>query len=294
MNDKLSNLPEQKRSLLEDLVGQLSRTAGVAAIVLGGSYASGTQHEKSDMDIGLYYFPESPFSIADIQRIAQDVSVDGTPTVTGFYEWGAWVNGGAWIHTPQGKVDFIYRNIEQLQRTIAEAQEGIWHHDYDQQPTYGFYSVIYLAETQICIPLYDPELLIADLKRSVAVYAPKLKEKIIADSLWAAEFTILHARGFAAQGDMYNTVGCLTRVASNITQALFALNERYFNRDKKVLDVVAAFPALPSGYIEQINRILGHPGSTVQELTNSVSDLEESWRSVASLPGIQYEPKFRM
>lgn len=294
MNDKLSNLPEQKRSLLEDLVGQLSRTAGVAAIVLGGSYASGTQHEKSDMDIGLYYFPESPFSIADIQRIAQDVSVDGTPTVTGFYEWGAWVNGGAWIHTPQGKVDFIYRNIEQLQRTIAEAQEGIWHHDYDQQPTYGFYSVIYLAETQICIPLYDPELLIADLKRSVAVYPPKLKEKIIADSLWAAEFTILHARGFAAQGDMYNTVGCLTRVASNITQALFALNERYFNRDKKVLDVVAAFPALPSGYIEQINRILGHPGSTVQELTNSVSDLEESWRSVASLPGIQYEPKFRM
>lgn len=294
VNDKLSNLPEQKRSLLEDLVGQLSRTAGVAAIVLGGSYASGTQHEKSDMDIGLYYFPESPFSIADIQRIAQDVSVDGTPTVTGFYEWGAWVNGGAWIHTPQGKVDFIYRNIEQLQRTIAEAQEGIWHHDYDQQPTYGFYSVIYLAETQICIPLYDPELLIADLKRSVAVYPPKLKEKIIADSLWAAEFTILHARGFAAQGDMYNTVGCLTRVASNITQALFALNERYFNRDKKVLDVVAAFPALPSGYIEQINRILGHPGSTVQELTNSVSDLEESWRSVASLPGIQYEPKFRM
>ena len=77
-----------------------------------------------------------------------------------------------------------------------------------------------------------------------------------------AEFTLLHARGFAAQGDIYSTVGCLTRVVSNITQALFALNERYFIRDKKVLDTVAKFPHLPSGYIRQINRILACPGST--------------------------------
>ena len=294
MIDNLPNLPEQKRLLLEQLVDQLSRITGVSAIVLGGSYASGPHHETSDMDIGLYYFPSSPFSIDDIRRIAEDASVDGTATVAGFYGWGAWVNGGAWIHTPQGKVDFIYRNVEQLQQTIAEAQEGISHHDYDQQPTHGFYSVIYLAETQICIPLYDPELLIAKFKRSVAVYSPKLKQKIIADSLWAAEFTLLHARSFAAQADIYNTVGCLTRMVSNITQALFALNERYFLRDKRVLDVVAKFPILPSGYIQQINRILAHPGSTPQELTKSVSDLEHAWHSVVSLPGVQYEPKFRM
>lgn len=294
MINNVPNLPEQKRLLLQQLVDQLSRTKGVSAIVLGGSYASGTHHETSDIDIGLYYFPASPFSIADIQRIAEDASVDGTATVTEFYGWGAWVNGGAWIHTPQGKVDFIYRNVEQLQRTIAEAQEGISHHDYDQQPTYGFHSVIYLAETQICIPLYDPEMLIANLKRSVAVYPPKLKQRVIADSLWAAEFTLLHARSFAAQADIYNTVGCLTRMVSNITQVLFALNERYFIRDKRVLDVVAKFPTLPSGYIQQINRILAHPGSTAQELTKSVSDLEQAWHSVVSLPGVRYQSKFLM
>jgi hypothetical protein len=32
---------------------------------------------------------------------------------------------------------------------------AIVQHDYDQQPTYGFYSIIYLAETRICIPLHD-------------------------------------------------------------------------------------------------------------------------------------------
>lgn len=294
MIDKVPNLPEQKRSLLEWLVDQLSRITGVSAIVLGGSYASGTHHETSDLDIGLYYSEAAPFSIADIRRIAQALSVNGTATVTGFYEWGAWVNGGAWIHTPQGKVDFLYRNSDHIQRTIAEAQQGISQHDYDQQPAYGFYSVIYLAETQICIPLHDPELLITQLKRSVETYPTRLKQKIITDSLWGAEFTLLHALGFAAQGDIYNTVGCLTRVVSNITQALFALNEQYFLRDKKVMDMIARFPNLPSGYIQQINRILACPGGTAQELTKTVRELAGAWHRVVSLTGVHYEPKFQM
>jgi hypothetical protein len=292
--DTIPNLPEQKRVLLEQLVDQLSQIGGMSAIVLGGSYASGTQHEKSDMDIGLYYSEAKPFSIVDIRRIAENVSVDGKATVTGFYEWGAWVNGGAWIHTSQGKVDFLYRNLDQVQRTIAEAQQGISRHDYDQQPAYGFYSVIYLAETHICIPLHDPGLLIAKLKRDVEIYPPRLKQKVIADSLWAAEFTLSHAHGFAAQGDIYNTVGCLTRVVSNITQALFALNESYFIRDKKVLETVARFPNLPASYIPQINLILSHPGCSADELKKTVSDLEQAWLSVVALTGVNYVPKFKI
>jgi predicted nucleotidyltransferase len=288
----VKNLPEQKRSLLQQLTDKLSRVAGMAAIVLGGSYASGTQHETSDLDIGLYYSEARPFSIAAVRQIADSVSAHGPPTVTGFYDWGPWVNGGAWIHTVQGKVDFLYRNLDQIRRTIAEAQQGISHHDYDQQPTHGFYSVIYLAEIQICIPLCDPERLIAQLQQQVATYPPKLKQKVIADSLWSADFTLLYARSFAAQGDIYNTVGCLTRLVSNLTQALFALNERYFIRDKQVMETVAGFPRLPAGYIEQINRILACPGSTVPELTRTVHDLEQAWHSVVSLPGVQYEPRF--
>jgi hypothetical protein len=288
----LDNVPEAKRSLLQRLVEQLRAVDGMAAIALGGSYASGTQHETSDLDIGLYYCEASPFSIAEIRRIAADASAGGPPTVTSFYDWGPWVNGGAWIHTAQGKVDFLYRNLDQIRRTIAEAQQGLTHHDYDQQPTYGFYSLIYLAEIQICIPLYDPQELIAQLKQQVAGYPPKLKERVIADSLWSAEFTLLHARAFAAQGDIYNTVGCLTRVASNLTQALFALNETYFIRDKQVMATLAAFPHLPSGYVERVERILARPGSAPRALTQAVRDMEQAWHSVLSLPGVHYQPRF--
>ena len=207
---------------------------------------------------------------------------------------GAWVNGGAWIHTAQGKVDFLYRSLEHVQRTIDEAQQGITHHDYNQQPPYGFYSVIYLAETQICIPLYDPDGQIARLKRQVTAYPPKLKQQIVADTLWNAEFTLLHAQGFAAQGDVYNTVGCLTRAAGKLTQALFALNERYFIRDKQVMKTMAAFSFLPEGYITQVNQILARPGSTPGELVRAVSDLGQAWRSVAALAGDRYQPKFNL
>lgn len=290
----IPNVPESKRLLLEQLVDQLRVIPGVAAIVLGGSYASGTHHAASDLDIGLYYWEATPFAISTIKMIADNVASQGSATVTDFYAWGAWVNGGAWIHTAQGKVDFLYRNLDQVQRTLQEAQQGIIRHDYGQQPTHGFYSVIYLAETQICIPLYDPAEIITKLKQQVVTYPARLKAKLVGDNLWSAEFSLLFARDYAAKGDVYNTVGCLTRITANLTQALFALNERYFMRDKQVMTTIAAFALLPAGYCEQINTILGHPGNTATELTVTVQQLTQSWQSVVALAGDLYQPKFQL
>jgi len=290
----IPNVPEAKRLLLEKLIDQLQVIPGVVAIVLGGSYASGMHHAASDLDVGIYYWAAAPFALPAIKRIADGLSAQGTPTVTGFYEWGAWVNGGAWIHTAQGKVDFLYRNLDVIQRTITEAHQGITHHDYSQQPTHGFYSDIYLAETQICLPLYDPTGVIASLKAQVAAYPPPLKAKLVGDCLWSAEFTLLFARDHAAKGDIYNTVGCLTRITSNLTQALFALNERYYLRDKGIMATIGAFTHLPDGYVEQINAILAHPGSTAAELTQTVQQLTQSWHAVVALAGELYQPKFQL
>jgi hypothetical protein len=288
------DLPEDKQQLLDHIVAQLSIIPGMAAIALGGSYASGSAHPGSDLDIGLYYHESSPFSLDEVRRVAGEVAQGGQVTVTGFYEWGEWVNGGAWIHTPLIKVDFLYRNIDQLRRTIDEARHGILQHDYGQQPAYGFYSVIYLAETQICLPLYDPQELIAALKAQVAVYPPKMKERIILDSLWSAEFTLLHGRGFAEKGDVYNTAGCLTRAAANLTQVLFTLNETYFIRDKQVMHVIAGFSLSPAGYVEQVTGILAHPGSSAEELTRAVERMQAAWQSVVNLTNGLYQPKFQV
>jgi hypothetical protein len=123
------------------------------------------------------------------------------------------VNGGAWIQTPAGKVDFLYRNLDQVETVLEEGCRGVCRHDFDQQPPYGFRSVVYFGETHICVPLHDPDSEIIRLKQSIANYPEALRERIVQDSLWAVEFSLWSCRSFADVADVYNASGCVTRVA---------------------------------------------------------------------------------
>jgi predicted nucleotidyltransferase len=292
--DTLNHLPKEKMVLVEQIVNHLQTVDGIQAVVLGGSYASGSQHHDSDIDLGLYYAPAAPFRISDIRQIANEFSSSQTPVVTDFYEWGAWVNGGAWMQTAAGKVDFLYRNLDQLNQTIEEAWQGINHHDYDQQPSNGFYSVIYLAETSICVPLYDPHGIINGLKRRVVTYPPLLKERIVQDGLWSAEFTLSFARSFAKQNDIYNTTACLVRIAANLTQVLFALNEIYFLREKQVLPVITGFPIVPPDYASRLTTVLANPGFDQMSLQTSMEKIHALWKEVIELTRGSYQPKYRV
>jgi hypothetical protein len=204
-------LPHQKQLTLDAIVNDLKALPNVRAIVLGGSYATGRANDQSDLDVGIYYTDDAPFSIEAIHELALKYAVDGVPVVTDFYEWGPWVNGGAWIYTASGKVDFLYKNIDQIQGIIEQANAGIWENHYEQQPPYGFSSVYFLAETEVSVPLYDPEEIISQLKKQIQVYPPELKQSIIQQSLWSTEFTIMHIEGYVQNDDVYNLAGSLTR-----------------------------------------------------------------------------------
>src|SRR5215469_14877071 len=143
-------IPPHKKDVLDRVTAALEAIRGIRAISLGGSHARGTETEKSDLDIGLYYDEARPFAVEDVIRVAKDFSTSGAPTVTGFYEWGPFVNGGAWIDNAICKIDFLYRNIDQLKRVVAEANNGAWTHSFDQQPPFGFRSVTLLGEIHIC------------------------------------------------------------------------------------------------------------------------------------------------
>ena len=76
------------------------------------------------------------------------------------------------------------------------------------------------------------------------------------DLLWNAEFTLLHARGFAARGDVVNTAGCLTRVAACLVQVLFAFNRRWFVSDKGALEAIADGFVAPAGFDNELAALL--------------------------------------
>lgn len=249
-------MTEDKQGLLNAITNDLKQVDGVKAIVLGGSYAMDMATESSDLDIGIYYLELYPFDIEKIRSVATKYSTGGQPTVTGFYEWGPWVNGGAWIDAASGEVDFLYKNIDQIKRTIDNAHHGIWENNYEQQPPYGFSSIIYLAETQHCLPLYDPDHILKELKESAKVYPKKLKESVIQQALWSAEFTIWQAEKFAVKKDTYNTLGCLTRAIKGIVMALFAMNELYPMGDQRAVNLLARAKISPRNLELQIDKIL--------------------------------------
>jgi Nucleotidyltransferase domain/Domain of unknown function (DUF4037) len=286
-------LSSAQADLLNAIVFELSKVPGVIAVVLGGSCARRTARPDSDLDIGLYYSKNSPPDIEAIRSCAETISAPNTPpTVVGYYKWGPWVNGGAWIQTPIRKLDLLYRNIEQVQRVIDESQEGLYHHDYYQQPTFGFVSIIYLAEIKSCLPLLDPQHLLQKLKRRVEIYPEKLRQKMILNCLTTAEFTLFHAHGFADRGDTLNTVGCLTKIAFVLLQSLFALNSEYYFGDKGSLEAIDRFPLRPQSFSKRLQQFLAMPMRTERDLKFATQEIQTLWKETVDLAEGQYTPKF--
>jgi predicted nucleotidyltransferase len=281
-----------KAALLSELTEALRSVPNLRAVALGGSHARGTHTPQSDLDIGLYYRETQPFEVAEIRKIARRFAMKGEPIVTGFYEWGPFVNGGAWIVNAVCKIDFLYRNLDQLEHAVRDAQAGVLSHSFDQQPPFGFRSVTSLGEIRVCKPLYDPDDELGPLKKAVTFFPPKLKERIVRDMLWCAEFAFEHAHNYAASGDVPNTVGCMTRIYHYLVQTLFALNEAYFMNDKRVLTEIKGFSLKPDKFGARVSTILAAPGASPAAFAASLDALQSVFAETVMLADGAYKPKF--
>ncbi len=75
-------------AILKRVVDEFREVTGVEAVVLGGSHARGRARPDSDIDIGLYYWPGTAFSIQQVRQIASRINDTPDPVVSGFGEWG--------------------------------------------------------------------------------------------------------------------------------------------------------------------------------------------------------------
>ena len=280
--------------LIAEIAGRLGGVEGVAAVALGGSYARGTQRPDSDIDLGLYYRENAPFSIRDIKEIAEKISDEPRPVVTDFGRWGPWVNGGAWLTVRGQRVDFLYRCLDKIERVIEKCRRGEFESDYYQQAPFGFHSYIYLGELSICTPLHDPAKILAGLKGRLLPYPPPLKKSIVQRFLWSVDFDLMQAEKFATLGDVYNAAGCFTRCVAALVQVVYALNERHFLTDKGALSEIESFAVKPDGFGAALTEVLSRPGSNSNELSESASKLATAFREAVEICGDLYSrPDFR-
>jgi len=101
---------------MEFIADRLAAIPGVVAVTLGGSRATNSASEDSDWDFGLYY--RGRLDPADVTALGWPGQVFAPG------EWGRIVNGGAWLTVDGIKVDLIYRDLDEVLRWTAAAEDG--------------------------------------------------------------------------------------------------------------------------------------------------------------------------
>lgn len=261
----------------------------VVAIVLGGSHARGMAVANSDIDLGVFYSDEGGLPIARLRQRVAEIPFTSIIAFTELYEWGPWVNGGAWLDVEGERVDLIYRSIDHVHRVIDGAEHGDFELHFGQQPPFGYFGPTYLGEVQIAIPLYDPGHRIAEAKQRVIEYPERLREEIVQRYLWSCEFAFdAFAEKYADREEVFLTTSTIARCVHALTLVLFALNRRHLVNDKTALAETSDFELAPKGYRSRVEALMAQPGASPAALRTSVAKCRELFREVRQLAGVLY------
>jgi hypothetical protein len=201
---------------VEFIATQLAAIPGVVAVTLGGSRATNTAIAGSDWDFGLYY--RGRLDPADIEALGWP----GRVFAPG--EWGEIVNGGAWLTIDGKRVDLIYRDLDEVLRWTAAAEDG----RFEIQREVGY--VAGIATYVLAGELALGQVLAGELPRPR--FPPKLRET--APAAWsrlaagALHFAEVHA-------DREDRAACLANLGQSVLAAAqgrlaaageWALNEK--------------------------------------------------------------------
>ena len=287
-------MPAQRETLAR-LIAELAPMPGVIALALGGSHARGRANAASDVDLSVVYGERAPFSLETLREICARHDDSGAPVVAGFFEWGPWVNGGAWLTIGGARFDLLYRSTEQLERALADAQAGRWQLDFAQQAPFGYFSGALLGELACCAPLHDPHGALAALKARVASYPDPLRAAVVQGALWQVELG-LHAFApkLAAKGEVVGSVGCMTRFAAYLVLGLFALNRAWFVSDKTAFAEIATFARAPRDFGVRLAAVLAAPGASPEALARSFAQIDALFAETCALAGDLYVPRYRL
>jgi hypothetical protein len=204
------------------VAGRLSGLAGVRAVTLGGSRATGTHRADSDWDFSVYY--RGNFDPDDLRR-------PGWPgEVFPVGGWGGGVfNGGAWLTVDDRRVDVHYRDLDEVEYHLAQARAGRFRIERLMFHLVGIPTYIVVAE------LADRVLLHGDLP-SPGGYPDALREAAPPRWLGEAKATLDYARrGHAARGHLADTAGAVAVAIASTAHAVLAARGEWITNDKQLI-----------------------------------------------------------
>ena len=264
-------------NILNQITRELEGIPGIIGIVLGGSRARGTNHEKSDIDIGIYYDETEGFDIRELGKVASKLDDEHRENlITQIGGWGPWVNVGGWLVVKGYHVDFILRDIKRVSQVVDDCLSGKVSAHYQTGHPHAYLNVMYMGEISVCKILVDPRGKISELKSRTKPYPQTLKDAIVQYFMFEASFSLMFAEDNVDKDDIYYVCGHCFRSISCLNQVLFALNEEYCINEKKAVRTIDGFIIKPKDYknrIDEIITLLSADRDTTREGINMLKEL---------------------
>jgi predicted nucleotidyltransferase len=271
-------------SLIQRIVQDLKQVEGVKAIVLGGSRARGTQTPSSDVDLGIYYHPDSPLNLAVLGEVATHLDDQHrVAVITDIGGWGPWINGGGWLKIQSQPVDFLYKDLKKVTGIIADCLQGKVEIFYQPGHPLGFVSSMYLAEVAVCQPLWDPDGIISELKSKIDPYPDALQMGIIQRFAWEINFSLEIAKKSIKRSDVTYAAGCCFRSVMCMLQVLFAVNKMHWLNEKGAVALAETFARKPGSLQSRINGTFDVLDASPQSIQAAITILEELSKDIHSL-----------
>lgn len=280
----MTDVPSRIAELCERVAARLRKIDGIEAVALGGSWSRGTARADSDIDLGLAYDGDHPFSIVELAEAARELDdrhLDGLVTRIG--EWGPGVNGGGWLLIGGNHVDFLYRDLNRVREVIERCAAGQPDAVYQLGHPMGFQNQIYVGETHFCRPIFDRNGKLTRLKAMVAQYPEKMRAALVRKHLFDSAFHVEIAAKPAARADIMYVSNCLATATGFMMLVLNALNRRFYLNEKGAFLESGGFEIRPARFHDRVAKILGAIGSDASALTESIEAMREAHRDLALL-----------
>jgi hypothetical protein len=217
----MPNVPSD-RAFAADVTAALSRLPRVEAIMLGGSRAYGAYTSETDWDFALYY--RDHFNVAHLRALGWPGEVHPLGS------WGGGVfNGGAWLEIEGRRVDIHYRDLEDVEKRIADAEQGRFQIEHLAFHSAGIPTYIVVAELAL------GRVLFGDLPRPH--YPEALRRS--ASTRWQrhAEMTLDYAAAaLAPRGDVIGVAGAAARALLEASHARLAARGVWVTNEKTLID----------------------------------------------------------
>ena len=208
------DVPDSVDELADDLIN----SAGVQAVVIGGSRAIGRHRPDSDWDIGVYYRGD-----LDMSAVAARGEVHPPGS------WGRLMNGGSWLVVDGVRVDVLLRDLSIVEHWTSAAHRGQFDIDGLLGYVAGIPTYSLTAEADAAVVIRGTLDLVTDFPAALGQLAP---------GRWrfCRDFSLHYAEMHAERGNAIAALGQTCRAVLEEAHARCCADGRWVLNEKHLLD----------------------------------------------------------